>query len=356
MNISMLLDLPPFRLTLVAVFLLISVATSSQADIEINKIGDPIFEPSELAFGIVTLPRSATDGDDFRRMTAEWRSAALGNHHVLDSDPDFNLLLPGEPHEGPYDQEVRRAFAAHGQLQTDVLLASETRGAKTLQHAFALIPTADAPLGNSPDGESVPIIPDYVYPLWESTSVKRNGVNVSTNSNPTGLVALSDEGEVIDENGNFRDYTGLSWSHQVIGRGFGAPPDTTTVELVGDWELRYELLDRSRENGWEIITRWEVKSRASGVEGDLNHNGKLDIDDLNIMTQNVAIGGTNSQLDLNDDNMVSHDDVQYWVTELKQTVSGDTNLDGEVNFADFLALADGFDKPGTWSNGDFNNE
>ena len=39
----------------------------------------------------------------------------------------------------------------------------------------------------------------------------------------------------------------------------------------------------------------------------------------------------------------------------QQAMPGDTNADGEVNFLDFLQLANAFGKPGDWTDGDFDN-
>jgi hypothetical protein len=46
-------------------------------------------------------------------------------------------------------------------------------------------------------------------------------------------------------------------------------------------------------------------------------------------------------------------DHHFWVTSLKQTRHGDTNLDGEVSFPDFVLLADNFGGAGGWGQGDF---
>ena len=46
--------------------------------------------------------------------------------------------------------------------------------------------------------------------------------------------------------------------------------------------------------------------------------------------------------------------VDILVTEIARTVPGDTNLDGDVDFADFLQLSQWFQHGTTWSHGDFN--
>lgn len=53
-----------------------------------------------------------------------------------------------------------------------------------------------------------------------------------------------------------------------------------------------------------------------------------------------------------------HRDLQRVPTleELETLLPGDADMDGEVTFADFLALSDGFGGRGTWGHGDFNQD
>ena len=60
--------------------------------------------------------------------------------------------------------------------------------------------------------------------------------------------------------------------------------------------------------------------------------------------------------DVNSDDMVDFEDRRFWVEELAQTFLGDANLDQEVNFADFLALSNGFGQEGGWGEGDFDGD
>ena len=94
--------------------------------------------------------------------------------------------------------------------------------------------------------------------------------------------------------------------------------------------------------------------------GDFDANGVLDIDDLNLLTDDVPgkywYGWTvlpEGLLDLTGDMVVDDSDPHTWVTDIKQTSYGDANLDGEVNFADFLSLSNHFGQAGGWSEGDF---
>ena len=299
------------------------------------------------------------DGPDFFDLNRAWGSAAFGADHVLAEDTSRYILLPGTPHAGPYEQEVRRAVAEHGLIQTDVMSASDMRGRNFIHRGYALLPGDNAPLGDSPDGSGVPVIPGELYPMQDSISVFFNGELWSPiDSQGEGIFDLSHEGIVVDEHGAERDFTGLGWSHQLQIGALGHLPNTPASKLVGEWEHHETVLDASGENGWEIVYRWEVVNRRSRVDGDLSHNNELDLHDLNILIQNVAVDASNLKLDLNNDDAVNFDDVQHWVTDLKSTWIGDANLDGEFNSRDFV---DAFqagkyetDDLAHWSEGDWN--
>ena len=67
----------------------------------------------------------------------------------------------------------------------------------------------------------------------------------------------------------------------------------------------------------------------------------------------------NNILDLNTDQFINDVDRQLWLTHVAKTSPGDSDLDGDVDFVDFLGLANNFGQsPSSWSQGDFdgNNE
>jgi hypothetical protein len=85
--------------------------------------------------------------------------------------------------------------------------------------------------------------------------------------------------------------------------------------------------------------------------GDFDNDGVLTALDIDLLT--VQIGGTNLTFDLDQDLMVTLADRQIWITDAAQSLSGDANLDGRVNFPDYLLLSAGFGSPGGWGDGDF---
>jgi hypothetical protein len=95
---------------------------------------------------------------------------------------------------------------------------------------------------------------------------------------------------------------------------------------------------------------------TTGVAGDFNGNAELDVADLDLLAMELQSERNVDLFDVNSDNMVDFEDRRFWVGELAQTFFGDANLDQEVNFADFLALSNGFGQEGGWREGDFDGD
>ena len=71
----------------------------------------------------------------------------------------------------------------------------------------------------------------------------------------------------------------------------------------------------------------------------------------------IAAESYEPRFDLVDDDKLDESDVQYLVEEVLQTQFGDTNLDGDVDFADLLQLSSNFGlENSSWSQGDFNGD
>ena len=98
--------------------------------------------------------------------------------------------------------------------------------------------------------------------------------------------------------------------------------------------------------------------------GDLNRNGHLDADDIDILSTEIAIGSTSPFYDLNQDTFVNDADRKFWVEQksIAYTFFGDANLDGEFNSSDlvhvFIAREYEDDIVGnsTWATGDWNGD
>jgi|GEM_PF-2348654 len=89
------------------------------------------------------------------------------------------------------------------------------------------------------------------------------------------------------------------------------------------------------------------------VRWDINQDSVLDAKDIDLLTDTIAGGVQHAFLDLTRDKAVDAQDRQLLIEELANSFFGDANLDGRVDFADFLVLSANFAEPGGWADGNF---
>ena len=75
--------------------------------------------------------------------------------------------------------------------------------------------------------------------------------------------------------------------------------------------------------------------------GDFNGNRQTDVEDINRLTAEILADQPDLSFDLNGDALVDQQDREFWVTA-NQTFFGDLDLDGEVDFQDFLSFSRSF--------------
>ena len=88
--------------------------------------------------------------------------------------------------------------------------------------------------------------------------------------------------------------------------------------------------------------------------GDFNQDCILTAVDIDLLSSEVLAGNHSAAFDLNEDQLVNEQDRQIWVEDLVGTLFGDADLDGSIQFSDFLALSANFSQQGGWAEGDFN--
>jgi|GEM_PF-2416005 len=94
-------------------------------------------------------------------------------------------------------------------------------------------------------------------------------------------------------------------------------------------------------------------SPVESLPGDFNADGVITAADIDLLSGEVLTGTNTAAFDLNADAIVDELDRTIWVGDLAGTLLGDADLNGSVQFPDFLAMSAGFGMEGGWANGDF---
>jgi hypothetical protein len=123
--------------------------------------------------------------------------------------------------------------------------------------------------------------------------------------------------------------------------------DGTTVQIAN--------IDMSDEAdlffGRGLIAQFTFASTVA--LGDFDADGHLGFADIDALTSAIRTGVFDARFDVNNDRQLGEQDRTFWVHELKGTWFGDANLDGAVQFGDFVLLANHFGLSGGWGDGDF---
>lgn len=91
----------------------------------------------------------------------------------------------------------------------------------------------------------------------------------------------------------------------------------------------------------------------TGLAGDFDANGFFNHLDVDSLSEQIRTVSFDPVYDLNSDGAIDELDRLAWVTEIARTHLGDTNLDGLVDFKDFVSLSSSYGKVGGWAEGDF---
>jgi hypothetical protein len=114
------------------------------------------------------------------------------------------------------------------------------------------------------------------------------------------------------------------------------------------------------ENGVEDIAVVRLIGSIITTPGDLDGDGDSDAADIDALADAIRTGQTAAEFDLNSDASVNASDYSYLIETVKNTYIGDSNLDGEFNSADFVAVftageyEDAAAGNSGWAEGDWN--
>lgn len=110
-------------------------------------------------------------------------------------------------------------------------------------------------------------------------------------------------------------------------------------------------------NEWSAIVEATFTSAPPTLAGDFSHDGVLDAKDLDLLAAAIRNETSNEVFDVTGDAQIDELDMDHWIVEIAQTRRGDANLDGNVDFADFLIVSANFGKVDrSWGEGDLNGD
>ncbi|MCA9196576.1 MAG: PEP-CTERM sorting domain-containing protein [Planctomycetales bacterium] len=144
-----------------------------------------------------------------------------------------------------------------------------------------------------------------------------------------------------------------------IGTVLAEPGELEGGVAVGYWDIFGSVAPVS-DFAFGIFDN--LKISLSAQSGDFDNDGDLDADDIDTLTAAIANNDPGSVFDVNGDGDLDASDRSYWITELKNTWFGDSNLDGEFSSADFVAVftngeyEDGIADNSGWADGDWNGD
>lgn len=97
-------------------------------------------------------------------------------------------------------------------------------------------------------------------------------------------------------------------------------------------------------------------SLAESVFGDVNDDGHVGYSDIDVLAAAIREDSQDALFDLDQSGVVDEADRRFLIEQLLSSRGGDADLDGRVEFHDFLTLAMNVGQSGGWSDGDFNGD
>lgn len=137
-----------------------------------------------------------------------------------------------------------------------------------------------------------------------------------------------------------------------------AIPQTVTVRAEdndvqdGNRSAKIQHQVSSSDADYDGIVVGDVHVRIQ--DNDFNRDGVLNAKDIDHLFERLSKNSNDPRFDINQDNKLDSSDVDTLIGDVFGTNSGDANLDGTIDFADFLVVAGNFGKQGRgWAAGDF---
>ena len=151
----------------------------------------------------------------------------------------------------------------------------------------------------------------------------------------------------VVEGGDLSDgvFTGTTAEDRFFGIRFGDGIET--------WISRVEITNVGGE-GIEI-DHIQFEHLKDALLGDVNRDGRVDVLDVDALTNAIRADDQSAVFDLDGDNTVGKSDREFLLSRILNVYPGDTDLNGRVGFDDFLSLSKNFgESDAGWSEGNFN--
>ncbi|MCP4192858.1 MAG: tandem-95 repeat protein [Planctomycetaceae bacterium] len=121
----------------------------------------------------------------------------------------------------------------------------------------------------------------------------------------------------------------------------------------------YLVSDGTIESAAVVVT---IDVLTINVPGDLDGNGDVTIEDVNLLSEAIKGSSEDQTFDLSSDGKVDLDDLDILILEILGTYYGDANLDGQFDSSDLVSAfqageyEDSIANNSTWSEGDWNSD
>ena len=112
----------------------------------------------------------------------------------------------------------------------------------------------------------------------------------------------------------------------------------------------------------EQLDEFFLNLGGTQVSGDVDGNGLVDAGDIDALAAAIKSGSMDALYDLDGNGAVEAADRSHLIGTILNTFLGDSNLDGEFNSSDFVAVftvgeyEDGVDGNSGWADGDWNGD
>ncbi len=138
----------------------------------------------------------------------------------------------------------------------------------------------------------------------------------------------------------------------------GITGETLDLQALGELGYEdgsYDISVVAQDNtDWVRIRRDELRQELLWEDIQLISSGNGDEVGIVELTEAVRLQSDDVKFDLNGDGIVSELDREFWV-DVNQTFFGDADLNGNVDFSDFLVLSRNFGTTDAdWEDGNFN--